>query len=262
MARYRAYVAYDGTRYQGFQRQPDGVPSVQATLEAAIAHVVGAHTTVIAAGRTDTGVHAIGQVIAFNAHWTHPEANLLAAINAKLPPDIALQELRQHDAFHPRYEAVSRVYDYIVLHVGQRQPLWTTRAWQVWGALDLRPMREAAALLVGEHDFASFGRPPKGDNTIRRVFVSAWREKQAPYGRMLIYRIEATAFLHHMVRRIVGMLVAVGRGMRTVDDFKLAFQRRQLISAQLIAPAQGLYLVGVRYPNETREMPAIEAWLG
>ncbi len=260
--RYRARVAYDGSRYQGFQRQRASVPSVQAAIETAIERVLGAPTPLIAAGRTDSGVHAIGQVIAFDAQWPHSVAKLQAAINAHLPPDIALQEIRPQAGFHPRYDALSRVYDYLVINAEHRQPLWAARAWQVRGATDIAAMQQAAALLVGEHDFASFGRPPKGENTVRRVFASVWRQQERPFGQLLIYRVEATAFLHHMVRRMVGMMLAVGKGQWTLGAFEAAFRQRHLASAKHIAPPQGLYLVGVRYPNENDDMPAIEAWLG
>jgi tRNA pseudouridine38-40 synthase len=248
VTRYRATLAYDGSAYQGFQRQVDGVPTVQAAVEDAIARIVQQNVTVLAAGRTDAGVHAVGQVIAFDVDWRHAIADLLRAINAVLPDDIALQDIRQHaDFFHPRYDALSRVYYYRVLNAEQPQPLLRKLCWQIRGDLNVNIMQDAAEMLIGTHDFAAFGNPPQGENTIREVMMSRWTRENQPFGDFLVYRIEGTAFLHHMVRRIVGMLTDVGRGALTLAQFEAIFQSADLSQATTLAPPQGLTLEKVRY---------------
>lgn len=245
--RYRATLAYDGSAYLGFQRQADGIPTVQGAVEQAISRVTQQQVGIIAAGRTDTGVHARGQVIAFDVMWRHDDEQLLRAINALLPDDIALQDIARQPGFHPRFDARSRVYSYTVLHTQQRQPLLSRYSWQVWGDLNTEVMGQAAGLLVGKHDFATFGLPPQGTNTIREVFRSLWTVSAESYGQRLIYQIEGTAFLQHMVRRIVGMLVDVGLGRNTLMGFEQAFKAADLAEAGSLAPPQGLILEAVRY---------------
>lgn len=246
-ARYRAVVSYDGTAYQGFQRQAGDTPTIQLALERAIAQVSQQQVTVIGAGRTDAGVHAAGQVIAFDIAWTHGDHDLLRALNAVLPDDIALHEIAQYPGFHPRFDALSRLYRYVVIHTEQRQPLLRHYTWHIRGVLDADPMQTVANVLIGEHDFATFGAPPKGTNTVREVTRSEWVIEQQSYGARLTYWIEANAFLQHMVRRIVGMLLDVGRGARTVEQFETAFRAAKLASAWTVAPPQGLFLESVRY---------------
>lgn len=245
--RYRALVAYDGSAYLGYQRQRDGVPTIQGELEKSLAAILGTPTTVWGAGRTDTGVHAVGQVIAFDADWRHDPQTLLKAMNVRLPDDIALQVIGPAPDFHPRFDAQSRRYRYRV-HIGDApNPLLIKRAWQFQRDLDVEAMQHAASVLLGEHDFATFGQPPVGNNTVREVFVSEWVQQQACTG--LVYTIEATAFLKHMVRRIVGMLVDVGLALRTVADFEAAFKSANLARAGRLAPPYGLYLDAVRYAD-------------
>jgi tRNA pseudouridine38-40 synthase len=249
MTRYRATVAYDGTAYEGWQRLSPGHPSVQAALEAAIAQVSRQAVEVIGAGRTDSGVHAAGQVIAFEVDWKHGSQALLKAINHALPRDIALQDLTIQDDFHPRFDAISRTYGYQVAMVSERQPLALRTCWQVAAELDLAAMNAAAALLIGRHDFATFGSPPDGvGSTTREVFASVWQVQPSMVGRIAQYTITATAFLRHMVRRIVWMLVEVGRERLSLEAFQAAFLARDLSRSGKLAPPQGLILVEVRYP--------------
>lgn len=247
--RYRAALAYDGTAYQGFQRQAGDTPTIQLALERAVEVITGQQVTVIAAGRTDSGVHATGQVIAFDVNWDHPDADLLRAINAVLPSDIALQDLARHEGFHPRFDAVSRVYKYTLLLAAQRQPLLRHRAWHVFAPLDSNAMQTAANWLVGTHDFGAFGKAPidGSENTIRAVMRSQWVTEPFENGQLWHYTIEANAFLQHMVRKIVGMLVDVGRGAQTLAQFDAAFRRAELVQAGTMAPPQGLVLEAVRY---------------
>ncbi|MFN8529275.1 MAG: tRNA pseudouridine synthase A [Anaerolineae bacterium] len=197
--RCRAIVMYEGTAYQGFQRQKHGVPTIQAAIEAAILKVTGQAVTVIGAGRTDTGVHATGQVIAFDVEWKHLPIALLKAINAALPDDIAVQEmdiLPEGDPFHPRFDAFSRVYRYDVLCTPHRQPLDRFRAWQFNHELNADKLAQAAAMLIGSHDFGAFGKPPiEGEHTIREVIRSEWAASPAAFGARWSYTVEANASL-------------------------------------------------------------------
>lgn len=245
--RYRATLAYDGTAYQGFQRQAGDIPTIQAALEQAIASASGQQVTVSGAGRTDTGVHASGQVIAFDVEWTHADQALLRAINFHLPQDIALQDIRQQPDFHPRYHAISRMYRYRVLVATQRQPLLRERVWQVKNTLDSGLMEQAAMLFLGEKDFGALGRPTQGEVTIRTVYRSEWAAQQDEFGMLWTYTVEANGFLQHMVRRMVAMLVQVGQQRMTLERFEELLNRAKLIEALAIAPPQGLTLEVVRY---------------
>lgn len=252
--RYRARLAYDGTAYEGFQRQLPGHPTIQEAVEVAIQQVTKKPTAVIGAGRTDSGVHASGQVIAFEVEgWSRGEAILLKALNATLPRDIALQDLAIAEPdFHPRFDAATRLYRYRVLNVSQPQPLLRHRAWQVRGALDHKAMQAGAEMLIGQHDFAAFGTPPTGSNTVRRVLQSEWSVQTSEYGPLWTYTVEAEAFLKHMVRRMVAALVAIGRGDWSVSDLEGRFQARVLIDSLPLAPPQGLTLEAVTYTPESK----------
>lgn len=249
MARYRGILAYDGTAYQGFQRQIGETPTVQLAIERAIAQVTQQQVSIAGAGRTDSGVHATGQVIAFNAEWQQGTATLLRAINAVLPDDIALQDLSEAASdFHPRFSAMSRLYRYRVIQSAQRQPLLRNTSWYVRGTLlESAPMEAAAAVFVGEHDFAALGQPPQGDNTVRTVYRSEWDVQPQSYGLLWTYTVEANAFLQHMVRRMVWLLVAVGRGQMSLEAFETVFRSRDVAQVRGIAPPGGLTLELVRY---------------
>lgn len=252
VVRYRAVVAYDGTDYFGFQRQAGDTPTIQGAIEAAVARVTGQPATVTGAGRTDTGVHATGQVIAFEAAWRHTTGALLRAINANVSDGIALQTVDEADgAFHPRYDARSRTYEYLLYVAPVRQPLLDRHAWHVpfRHALDWDAMQRAASLLVGTHDFAAFGQPPQGENTVRQVMCSEFEPVTAPAPavQLVRYRIEANAFLYRMVRRIVGALVRVGGGKLSHQAFQAAFEAADGTWPNQSAPARGLCLINVRY---------------
>ncbi len=249
MTRYRALLSYDGTAYLGFQRQAGNAPTIQRAVEQALAGVTGQVVTVLGAGRTDTGVHATGQVIAFDVEWAHGAGALGRAVNAHLPDDIALWAVVQHDGFHPRFDAQSRTYQYTVALAPHRLPLLRHRAWWLRAELDGGAMAEAAGQLVGARDFGAFGRPPQGENTVRTVFVSEWTTADRLRYTEWVYAIEADAFLQHMVRRIVGALVDVGRGFLSVDGFAALLASGTLRQKGSIAPPQGLVLEYVRYPD-------------
>lgn len=250
MARYRALLSYEGTAYQGFQRQAGDAPTIQLAVERAVAKATGQQVTVLGAGRTDSGVHATGQVIAFDVEWPHGEDALGRAVNARLPADIALWAVVQHDGFHPRFDARSRTYRYTVALAPHRLPLLRFRAWQLRAGLDERALLQAAGELVGQRDFAAFGQPPQGENTVRTVFASEWATAERPGYTEWVYTIEADAFLQHMVRRIVGALVDVGRGALSLDEFLALRDRARLRAKGSIAPPHGLVLEYVRYPHQ------------
>lgn len=252
--RYRAVVAYDGTRFQGFQRQAGDTPTVQAALEAAIERVTGQRVRLKAAGRTDTGVHATGQVVAFDVVWRHATADLWRALNANLPADVVLNALDEAPPdFHPRFAARSRVYEYTLYVAPVRQPLLDRYAWHVpvGQPLNNERMQRAADLLRGVHDFAAFGQPPQGETTVRQVFRSQVLvlPPPPPVMQLLRYQIEANSFLYHMVRRIVGALVRVGSGALPLDEFARALHSAQGDWPNQAAPARGLCLIAVTYED-------------
>ena len=195
-------------------------------------------------------MHASGQVIAFDLAWRHSELQLLRALNALLPVDIALQTLREtRPDFHPRFDALARVYQYSIVNIGTRQPLWRQRAWQVFDELDVDALQRAAALLVGKHDFGAFGQAPQGNNTVRQVTRSCWSLEPLRRGKLLRYRVEGNAFLYHMVRRMVGMQVDLARGRLDMAAFEQVFRSGDLSQAGTLAPACGLVLLEVRYAD-------------
>lgn len=250
MTRYRAVLTYDGTAYMGFQRQGD-VPTIQLMLENAIQSVTGQSATVIGAGRTDTGVHATGQVVAFDVNWTHEDEALLRAINFHLPDDIALHAIRQQDGFHPRYDALARQYMYTIINTPNRHPLYRHSAWHLYGEISLIALQTVAPMLIGERDFKAFGHDPmKHDNTVREVFISEWSAEPIPDGVLLRYKVEANAFLYHMVRRMVSAQIAVGRGIMSVDEFSQIVADGAIEKVRQIAPPQGLVLEKVRYSDD------------
>lgn len=240
---FRAVIEYDGTDYCGFQVQADR-RSVQGVLEEALSNVSGQEARIIGAGRTDAGVHARGQVIAFRVRWRHSVVDLHRAMNAVLPKDVALLSLEiALEKFHPRYNARSRWYRYTVVNQPFRSPLSRRWALYVPRPLDVKLMNQTAGSLVGEHDFATFGQPPQGQNTVRRVLRAGWWSEEV----FLYFDIEANAFLQRMVRSLVGTLLQVGAGGLTPEEFcqRLAACKRSL--AGPTAPPQGLCLMAVNY---------------
>ena len=238
-------VEYEGTRYQGWQVQPGG-PTVQEVLERALATALREPVRVRDAGSTDAGVHACGQVAAVKVTRVPADlGRLQKSLNALTPEDVAVREIAvADDTFDPRRDARSRVYEYRILNAPAPSPFWRRHAWHVGEPLDARAMDEAAAHLLGEHDFAAFrgADPVPVHSTVRRVL-----ESRVQAGPVLIYRVEATAFLKHMVRNIVGTLVEVGRGERAAAGLRELLASRDRTRAGATAPAHGLTLVAVRY---------------
>lgn len=242
--RYRALLAYDGAAYYGFQRQRAGQPTVQSELERALAQITHQTVVVTGSGRTDSGVHALGQVISFTIQWRHGVAALQRALNANLPQDIAVLQVEEASpAFHPRFDARRRTYAYHVYSAVVRDPLRRRYSWHVDRPLNVAQMQAAAQYLVGVHDFATFGQPPQGESTVREVFRAEWRQRD----ELLVFEIAANAFLYRMVRSLVGSLKAVGEGAWTVDEFVAALRACDRRRSAAAAPACGLYLLSVTY---------------
>jgi tRNA pseudouridine38-40 synthase len=238
-------VEYDGTDYSGWQVQPDR-PTIQGALERALATVLGRETRVEAAGRTDAGVHARGQVAAFTTNERPPDLpTLQRSVNALAGRGIVVRELREAaEDFDPRRDARRRTYEYQVDNRRWASPFHARYAWHVRDPLDVEAMSSAAAVLVGEHDFRSFQAADcDADNPVRRVFES----RVIPHDEGFVYRVTATAFLRHMVRNILGTLVEVGRGERTLEQFGELLAARDRRRAGPTAPPHGLCLVEVEY---------------
>jgi tRNA pseudouridine38-40 synthase len=244
----RLKLEYDGTNYSGWQMQ-SGQDSIQARLEEALARILGAPVRVRGAGRTDAGVHARGQVAAARLPRAFDPAELARALNAILPADIVVLEAAAADeAFDPRRDARLRIYEYRVLNQPLRSAFERNSAWLVREPLDIGAMNAAAGAFAGEHDFAAFRSLGSAEKTtMRRVEVSRWRRDD----ERLVYRVEASAFLRHMVRTMVAAMVEVGRGKSPgrppADTIAALLLSHDRALAPAPAPAAGLYLVEVRY---------------
>jgi tRNA pseudouridine38-40 synthase len=242
--RYKLTIEYDGTGYAGWQRQPS-LPTIQASIEEAIRSITQASSTVTGAGRTDAGVHALGQVASFESNKALSPEEWTRALNGVLPRDINVISTEvAPDAFHARYSALSKMYEYRILNRRERSALARDRAWHIRDPLDLAAMREAAAFLLGNHDFSSFqGHPTDTEDPQCNLMCL----EITTTGHVVRVASRGDRFLKQMVRAIVGTLVEVGRGSRraqSLEDILAAKDRR---AAGYTAPAHGLYLVKVEY---------------
>ncbi|HEY1977441.1 MAG TPA: tRNA pseudouridine(38-40) synthase TruA [Candidatus Baltobacteraceae bacterium] len=242
----RFAVEYDGTEFCGFQWQPE-VRTVAGVLEAALSDFFCEPVKLVCAGRTDTGVHATGQVVSLSTAAAFPFERLTLALNSALPPDVCVRDSAVVDAgFSARFSARERTYVYAILNRSTRSALLAKRAYHVWRELDLKRMRDAAQHLIGEHDFRSFcGVVPESGVTVRtvkRLVLSA-------YENTIRIEIAADGFLHHMVRTIVGTLVECGQGRRDSAGLARILGARNRAAAGHNAPPHGLYLAGVRYED-------------
>ena len=246
-------IEYDGGAYCGFEFQTNG-PTVQAKLEDAISAVAGSRVQTICAGRTDTGVHACGQVIHFDGAVERSPSSWVFGSNSNLPRDINVLWARAVDGeFHARFSATRRHYRYLLFNRPVRSAVLNGRvAWEC-RPLNAQAMQKAAALLCGEHDFSAYRssacQAPNPVRTVHRLDVERRED-------MIRIDVEANAFLHHMVRNIVGVLMAVGLGKRDPEWASQVLAGRERAKGGVTAPACGLYLMGVHYPDEF-ELPRV-----
>lgn len=245
MARVVLGVEYDGGAYAGWQLQ-QGAPSVQGVLQQALARIADREVAVACAGRTDAGVHALEQVVHFDCEAARPMQSWLRGGNSQLPADVRILWARPAVAdFHARYSAIARFYRYVILNRPARSALLRNQATWCHQPLDVDAMQAAGRHLLGEHDFSSFRAQSCQSLSPNRFmyFVEVWRQ-----GDLLLVDICANAFLHHMVRNIVGVLLEIGMGRRGVDWTLELLAARDRRLAAMTAPADGLHLGGVYYP--------------
>ena len=240
-------LEYDGTNYNGWQIQ-DHAPSIQGSLNNSISKVADETVSCVGAGRTDSGVHASGQVIHFDTRADREPRSWLLGINSDLDPDInVLWAKAVPSAFHARYSATGRAYRYVILNRPVRSALARTRAWWVHAALDVTAMSAAAGMFLGVHDFSSFRASGCQAKTpvreMRRFDVSR-------VGDWIIIECQANAFLQHMVRNIVGSLATIGRGDAQPEWISTLLEQRDRRAAGITAPPMGLTLTQVDYPPE------------
>ncbi len=246
MHNFKLTIEYDGTRYSGWQRQTEP-PTIQAEIEKALATMTRTAVTLLGAGRTDAGVHALGQVANFRCDTRLEPDQILKGLNSLLPPDIAILECRHApEDFHARFSAKSKRYRYRVLNRKIRSAVDRHTCWFVHTPLDLAAMQQAAGRLIGRRDFKAFesaGSPRA--HTVRQVTAAEWvQDRQSG---LLVFQVEADGFLRCMVRNIVGTLVNVGRGKidpASIETILASCDRR---TAGPTAPARGLFLVEVLY---------------
>jgi tRNA pseudouridine38-40 synthase len=254
MTFFRITIAYDGTDFNGWQRQPDGT-SIQALLEDALAELDGRPVSVTGAGRTDAGVHALAQVAAFSIERTIAPDALVRAVNVRLPESVRVLEATPADAaFHPRFDARSKSYRYRIWNGAVLSPFERRYAWHIVDSLDVASMNAAAQLLVGTHDFAGFqGTGSDTATTTRTIVSSSLRiadcgvRIRSPQSAILVYDVVGDGFLRYMVRNIVGSLVEIGRGRFPPTWLGEVLASRDRTQAGRTAPAAGLFLVGVQY---------------
>ncbi|MDE1178393.1 MAG: tRNA pseudouridine(38-40) synthase TruA [Edaphobacter sp.] len=264
MFHWKLIVAYDGTPYHGWQVQP-GLSTVQGTLAEAIQRVTGETILPQGSGRTDTGVHALGQVVSISIAATIPASNLQRALNNRLPGSIRIVSIEPaHHHFHARHSARRKTYEYRICPATVCPPTLAPFVWNCLRPLDVSAMQQAASFIVGSFDFTSFaavdpdlatrnddpadGKPHPPHSAVRHIFTSTWERRSDPQGcDLIIYSITGSGFLHHMVRNLVGTFVEVGRGRTPAADLPSILAARARSAAGPTAPPQGLFLVNVDY---------------
>jgi tRNA pseudouridine38-40 synthase len=245
MRNIKLLIEYDGTNYQGWQVQPKGL-TIQGMLEEKLSRLTGERIHIIGSGRTDSGVHALGQVAHFKTQSQMDIRTIQRALNSLLPPDIVIQKIEEVDeGFHARKHSKSKVYEYRILNRNLRSAFHRGYVWYIPQKLNLTEMKKATQSLVGEHDFSSFrsvGTPTQ--TAVRRVIRAEWKR-----GRdgLIRFEIEANGFLKQMVRSIIGTLVEIGKGRMKASDFRQIMNSMERKNAGPTAPAQGLFLKEVKY---------------
>jgi len=245
-------MEYEGTRYHGFQWQ-DGLPSIQREVEKALQRLIGERRRVIAASRTDAGVHAKGQVVGFRTGSALPIHTFINGLNYYLPRNIAVKAAyRVSDSFNVRRDALSREYSYYILNSSTRSPMREGFSHLVASPLDIEAMNRACQALIGERDFASFTTCTKAGtkSTVRSVYRAEIERK----GELAIFNMVAKSFLAHQVRNTVGALIKVGLGRMSVDEFRSIVEAKKPGLAGPTAPACGLCLMQINYPRPLGEI--------
>lgn len=250
MVRYKLTLVYDGASFFGSQKQANK-RTVQGELEKTLAELKWTGRSTLFSGRTDTGVHATGQVVSVDIDWAHSSKELLRALNSLLPSDISVKAVKiVGEKFHPRFDAVSRVYQYRLFCQPLRDPILERFMWRVWPSVDAKRLEDVSKLLLGTHDFSAFGSPttPKGA-TVRTVIKAEWTQRAENEWQ---FEVQANAFLYRMVRRMVFLQVAVGQGKIPVEAIARSLGKQATVKTRSglpsgLAPAQGLTLVNVEY---------------
>ncbi|MDO8578511.1 MAG: tRNA pseudouridine(38-40) synthase TruA [Dehalococcoidales bacterium] len=252
-------VEYEGTRYYGFQWQAN-LPTVQAEIETAVEKLTGEKLRIAATSRTDTGVHASGQVVSFRTTSSHAPDTFVKGLNFYLPQDIAVKAAyKVEDSFDVRRQATSREYQYRILNSTTRSPLLAASTYRVMGRLNVTAMNEACRFIIGEHDLASFASDLGMEikSTTRRI-IKAEFSLNGPVlsgveGELVTFDIEGSSFLPHQVRNTVGALIRVGQGKINSDEFSRILEAKKIGLAGPIVPACGLCLTKVNYPHNIGE---------
>ena len=248
MARVALGISYDGRPWQGWQKQPHR-QTVQDTLEQALSIFAATPVETICAGRTDTGVHALGQVVHFDCESVRTEESWVRGVNAHLPDTISVQWAQYvNDDFHARFSATARAYTYVILNSRVRQPLWAGRAGWVFQPLDVEAIKQAAQCLLGEHDFSSFRSSQcQAKSPIRTMTELSVVQKN----HLIFVSLHGNAFLHHMVRNILGALVQIGQGRQPPEFMADLLALKDRTKGSPTFAPDGLYLTEVSYPNFT-----------
>ena len=238
-------LAYDGSGYHGFQKQPHG-ETIQNIVDEFLSKVCGESVVTAGSGRTDAGVHAYEQVVSFSTNGRIPCANIVRASQTMLPQNIVLLQAEEvEEDFHARYSALWKEYQYRVVVNAQQDPFLVKYAWQVHELLNVEKMNKAAEALIGKHDFSAFRSSGSVDSdTVRTIYRAEWT---AVNDNELRFNIAGDGFLYHMVRNIVWSLVQVGLGKRTVEEFAEELNSKRCVYLNSPAPACGLYLKHVEY---------------
>ena len=271
-------LAYDGTEFRGWQVQP-GETTVQGELQKALGRITGESPLPQGSGRTDAGVHALGQVASFRLAAPIPAENLQRALNRTLPPSIRVLESRTvRSTFHARHSALAKTYEYRVFRDAICPPFLARYVHVCAWPMDIAALNDAARAFVGEHDFLSFAatdpelgnglpdeesdpepRPlpragfqvdPPARSTVKTIYSSGWEEQRSEFGWLLVYRVRGSGFLHHMVRNLVGTMLDVGRGQLRAEEIPGILTARNRAAAGPTAPAKGLFLHSVEYDEK------------
>jgi len=245
MRNIKLLIEYDGTNYHGWQVQPNG-PTIQEVLEKKIEIMTRQRVRLIASGRTDAGVHALGQVANFQTSSAIPVEGFLRGLNSLLPPDIVIKSAEEVESeFHAQYRVKRKTYRYLILNRELPSAIYRNYSWHIPRSLDVAAMENAARILLGKKDFSSFqAADPDLTDPVREVFQAAW---STPKEDFLCFTIEADGFLKHMVRNMVGTLIEVGKRKISGEEFKRIMEARDRRQAGITAPPQGLFLVEVKY---------------